>query len=288
MTSSHLPLLTLVVHVPDGSDRRFELTQWRTVIGRSSKSDLKIISKQISKIHAVIEINDGIPFVRDLGSRNGVEVNGQPIARAWKLSPGDKIVLGDVEITIDPQSLVFRPRDSQTALQSLLEEEAELRSRSLSGLQATVDSNSNTTPERDPEATREAVVLVGLPLGNASGHAPVVRTLRLADALGPRDVARVEPFVLELERGEQVWVKPRGDVELVDLDSFPVASNVWFDEPEDFAEPGMGPVIIARETFYLPPQLKVVGAHEMGRTPEGRRIFSEAKSAEPLVVSPTD
>jgi hypothetical protein len=280
--------MTLVVHVAEGDDRRIPVTDWRTVIGRGSNNDIKIVSKQVSKIHAAIEVSDGHAYIRDLGSRNGVEVNGYAIRRSHQLEPGDRITLGDATMTVDPNSLVFRPVESQAALQKLLEEEAEMRAREQAEeSQRRRQSRSGFTVNEAVQNTRQAAVLIGRPVASASGDVPVLRKLRVTDDLGPRDVARIEAFVLELDRGERVWIHPRGDVGVNDLDQFPSAPNVWIDEPEDFVDVRQS-AVLQRTTYYLPNRLKVVGAVDGGRARDGLRVFTDASTVEPLVFAPAD
>lgn len=280
--------MTIVVHVPDGDDRRIPISDWRTVIGRSSNNDIKIISRQVSKIHAAIEVSDGHAYIRDLGSRNGVEVNGYPIVRSHRLEPSDVITLGDAKISVDPNSLVFRPVESQAALQQLLAQEAELRAQQQAETtEGRRQSRSGFTVNEAVQNTRQAAVLIGRPIATASGDVPVLRKLRITDDLGPRDASRIEPFVMELERGERVWVQPHTEVGVAGLDRFPLAPNVWIDEPEDFADVRQS-AVLHRNTFYLPTRLKVVSAIETGRSQDGLRVFTESSGNQPLVFSPAD
>lgn len=278
-----IPLMLLIIHVPGGEDRLIEIKEWRTVIGRSSKTDIKIVSKQISKIHAAIEIDDSVPYIRDLGSRNGVELNGRVVVQPERLRAGDSLLVGDARITIDPSSLLFRPREAQIALQTLLEEEAALRA-----LEEAEESERahGLTVNESFVATRQSPHLVGRPLGNAAGDPPVLRLLRIAADRGPYDIARIEAFVLELSDGQLVWVKPNTNIEVAHIDVFPQVLDVWVDEPEDFGGPGAHAMIIARSTYHLPRRIEVVGSVEAGRTPDGRRIFSESDPAARIVIAP--
>lgn len=71
------------------------------VIGRRSDNDLQINNVQASRRHAlVIRVNDDW-WLNDLGSRNGVQVNGVRLSAARRLRDGD-------EIRIANQSITFR------------------------------------------------------------------------------------------------------------------------------------------------------------------------------------
>ena len=278
------PLIMLIFHLPSGENRKLPVTQWRTVIGRSSKSDLKIVAKQVSKIHAAIEIDDdGVPTIRDLGSRNGVQVNGHRIRQPRELQPSDEIVLGEARMTVDPQSAVFSNSRAHAALQELLRAESSFDAPTEDN--QTTQEKLRTRTHEDFAPTRQAPMLIGRPMNN--GPEPLVlRMLRLAgNAREPYDVARINPFIMELRDGSFVWIKPYGHVEVSEIQAFPPAQEVWIDEPEDF---GGDVMILARSTHELPECIKVVGLSETGRTPAGQRIFSEAESGGRIIIAPAD
>ncbi len=70
----------------------------RTSMGRHPANTLRLIDREVSKDHCVIE-KLGTGFVlRDLGSSNGSFVNGKKVTEA-KLRDGDEIVLGSSTLT---------------------------------------------------------------------------------------------------------------------------------------------------------------------------------------------
>jgi pSer/pThr/pTyr-binding forkhead associated (FHA) protein len=77
--------------------QRHELSARTTVLGRSREADIRIEDANISRRHAEIRHEDGAHWVVDLGSTNGIEVNGRRVDRA-RLSDGDRIVLGRTEV----------------------------------------------------------------------------------------------------------------------------------------------------------------------------------------------
>jgi len=67
------------------------------LIGRHPECDVVLTnSRKISRRHCCIVQVDGELFVRDLGSMNGVRVNGKRIRKEAPLAEGDKLTLGDV------------------------------------------------------------------------------------------------------------------------------------------------------------------------------------------------
>jgi neural Wiskott-Aldrich syndrome protein len=61
---------------------RHLITKDRFVIGRGKQSsDLTLRDPNVSRQHAVVEFQNGVYFMVDMGSTNGVAFNGQRIAR---------------------------------------------------------------------------------------------------------------------------------------------------------------------------------------------------------------
>jgi pSer/pThr/pTyr-binding forkhead associated (FHA) protein len=68
---------------------RHSITKDRFVIGRGKQSsDLTLKDPNVSRQHAMIEYQNGVYFMVDMGSTNGVAINGQRIARK-QIAEGD-------------------------------------------------------------------------------------------------------------------------------------------------------------------------------------------------------
>ena len=75
-------------------------------IGRSSKCSLSLADELVSRRHAVLHVEPTAVFIEDLGSRNGVVVNGAAIDRRCRLTHMDRIYIGPQElILIDPAKM---------------------------------------------------------------------------------------------------------------------------------------------------------------------------------------
>src|SRR5215467_1500062 len=86
----------------------FELGQGEFVIGRSAECK-----------HALLIVGAESVVIKDLGSRNGVVVNGTKIDTSRILLDGDRIVIGSQEMTLvawqrDPNYMARRRTGSQT------------------------------------------------------------------------------------------------------------------------------------------------------------------------------
>ena len=69
-------------------------------IGREAGSDLMLSDASVSRKHARVTFESGEFRVKDLGSRNGTRVNGEP-ANATPLRPGDRLETGTVLLRYD-------------------------------------------------------------------------------------------------------------------------------------------------------------------------------------------
>jgi hypothetical protein len=71
------------------------------VLGRSRDSDIVLDDPNVSRHHAEIRPSGGSWVVNDLGSTNGVKVNGRRVQGPQSLHPGDVIELGTSTVTFD-------------------------------------------------------------------------------------------------------------------------------------------------------------------------------------------
>jgi pSer/pThr/pTyr-binding forkhead associated (FHA) protein len=106
----------LVVHDRDGRVvKQIELAQGddEVTIGRQPDNRLVLYHGSVSKHHARV-VRDGIGFfVEDLDSKNGTEVNAEPVRGRRRLKSGDRIRIGNFAIRfIDPKQAVEDMADS--------------------------------------------------------------------------------------------------------------------------------------------------------------------------------
>jgi hypothetical protein len=76
-----------------GSGKRTVLSGSRVTIGRSRECDVTLDDANVSRRHAELRREGGSWVVADLGSTNGVKVNGHRVSQQ-PLQPGDEITLG--------------------------------------------------------------------------------------------------------------------------------------------------------------------------------------------------
>lgn len=84
----------------DGSNRHYQLTEGRTVVGRGQDAQFRLPDTGVSRRHLEITWDGWTAMLADLGSTNGTTVNGTPV-QTWQLADGDVVRVGH-------SSLVFR------------------------------------------------------------------------------------------------------------------------------------------------------------------------------------
>ena len=91
------------------------------VIGRSPEAGVVIRDLSVSRQHAEVVLERGEARIVDLGSHNGVRLNGEQVTGARPLQSGDVVMLGDVTLVFHSGE---RPRPARPILSAV-----ELRSR---------------------------------------------------------------------------------------------------------------------------------------------------------------
>ncbi|MBN2207852.1 MAG: FHA domain-containing protein [Candidatus Coatesbacteria bacterium] len=95
----------LVFQNRKGDVLRFNVPQGSFILGRGSGADMRILEPSVSRQHAMIDNEGGVIQIRDLGSKNGTYVNGEPVMKK-ELAADDRIALGT-------QSLRLREKPAQ-------------------------------------------------------------------------------------------------------------------------------------------------------------------------------
>ena len=69
------------------------------LFGRHEECDVQLNSKKVSRRHCVLAQVSDYLVIRDLGSTNGVRINGQRVAEG-KLRPGDELQIGNFKYQV--------------------------------------------------------------------------------------------------------------------------------------------------------------------------------------------
>ena len=93
------------------------------LVGRDDECDVRLELSKVSRLHCCLATAYDRLLIRDLGSRNGVRVNGRDVVES-QLFRGDEIAIGPVLFRVDeeggsepapPRAQTSRPRDDQSS-----------------------------------------------------------------------------------------------------------------------------------------------------------------------------
>lgn len=93
----------------------FEMGEGEFLIGRSPSCQLSLDDPLVSRRHALLIVTASEVSTEDLGSRNGVLVNGQRIVGRHPLKIGDRILIGAQEMTLLESKSEEQPGLTSTA-----------------------------------------------------------------------------------------------------------------------------------------------------------------------------
>ncbi|HVY60967.1 MAG TPA: FHA domain-containing protein [Planctomycetota bacterium] len=99
----------LTVNFGGKTVERREVDAERYVIGRASECDLVIDNLGVSRQHAEIVMEAGVPILKDMKSNNGTYVNGKRVTR-YNLNDGDEVSIGKFAITFHME----QPEEDET------------------------------------------------------------------------------------------------------------------------------------------------------------------------------
>jgi pSer/pThr/pTyr-binding forkhead associated (FHA) protein len=85
---------SLLLSSGPAAGQRFELDPGTVVIGRIPAAQVRLDGPGISRQHAEAVVSGSQVMLRDLGSANGTQVNGQRVVAAITLRDGDLIRVG--------------------------------------------------------------------------------------------------------------------------------------------------------------------------------------------------
>ncbi len=198
-------------------DPRYEypLGQAPFVIGRDENCSLPLVGNQkASRRHAEIVWHQGQFWLRDLGSHNGTQLNGQPV-RQEMLYDGDAIFLGGLRFRVVNPYLPAPPDRAQAQNQSL----QAIPSDDSTGTMMAMAKDQAAPP-------KSKAVLVASLLGSGLLFLILIYALT-SDGGGSQKFPQAEPYGdLHIQTGEVALVTiPFADVKLKNPECFSVGAG---------------------------------------------------------------
>jgi len=144
--------MQVVLEPINGKGLKIPIDKAIIFIGRHPDCDIVITrSRTISRKHcAIVQVNDSL-VLRDLGSTNGVRVNGKRVKKEARFTAGDTVMFGDIEYNvrkikaIEPEKRPNRDHPQDARAGGAIPLRAEVAS-------AADDSQEVPVPVRDDES----------------------------------------------------------------------------------------------------------------------------------------
>jgi pSer/pThr/pTyr-binding forkhead associated (FHA) protein len=92
--------MKLIIEDDEGRKTVVPLIREEITIGRQDGNTIRLTERNVSRRHARLVKDNGSLLIEDLGSYNGVRVNGEKIAGPTKIKEGDLVEIGDYDLGI--------------------------------------------------------------------------------------------------------------------------------------------------------------------------------------------
>lgn len=92
-----LPQAWLTIRLPQAGQQIYRIEKPVINIGRQLSNDIIVEDKRVSRYHAQLKYQDGHFAIFDLGSTNGITINGTPHMRQHVLRNGDRFTIGSYD-----------------------------------------------------------------------------------------------------------------------------------------------------------------------------------------------
>jgi pSer/pThr/pTyr-binding forkhead associated (FHA) protein len=92
-----------------GNIGTFDLPLGIATIGRSDQATVRIDSRDVSRVHAILTVGEQSVTLEDRGSVNGTILNGTPMLGTHPLSDGDHVAIADFEFFVGFQRTETKP-----------------------------------------------------------------------------------------------------------------------------------------------------------------------------------
>src|SRR5207302_1227419 len=92
--------MKLIIEDDEGRKTVVPVVREEITIGRQDGNTIRLTERNVSRRHARLVKENGNLLIEDLGSYNGVRVNGEKISGPTKIKEGDLVEIGDYDLGI--------------------------------------------------------------------------------------------------------------------------------------------------------------------------------------------
>jgi pSer/pThr/pTyr-binding forkhead associated (FHA) protein len=100
----------LIIADDEGKTTVVPLVRDEITIGRKEGNTIRLTERNVSRRHARLLRSNGLFVVEDLESYNGVLVNGEPISAPRSVQDGDRITIGDYQLSLRSERAAAGPK----------------------------------------------------------------------------------------------------------------------------------------------------------------------------------
>lgn len=108
-------MIELEIKQPNGETERFRLKQGVNLLGKAKSSDICLKDTHVSQHHANLLVNESEVIIKDVGSTNGIWLDGERISNDAVFLPDVQVQMGNLALRIDKQLVTERePKQQRT------------------------------------------------------------------------------------------------------------------------------------------------------------------------------
>ena len=145
-------MLKLIIVDDEGRRTVVPFIRQEITIGRQEGNTIRLTERNVSRHHARLLRQNGAIMVEDLGSYNGVRVNGERIEGVAPLRGGDRVQIGDYQLAIDDDPVQTQDRTPTRELERPPLAVLDAAARSTTAPR--VGTEMSTEPDQRPETVR--------------------------------------------------------------------------------------------------------------------------------------
>src|SRR5713101_4249606 len=211
--------MKLIIEYDEGRKTVVPVVREEITIGRQDGNTIRLTERNVSRRHARLLKENGNLLIEDLGSYNGVRVNGEKITGPTKIKEGDLVEIGDYDLGIQGKldtpgaSPITSQPKQQTIPPGTMKAPAAAKPQPAPPPQAT-PPEPTPAPQPAPQAQT--------PSASAGGATAIIRVsdlMKSAPQVEARDLSRQEaPFLVGLAgavRGKELYLMRTDENDLV-------------------------------------------------------------------------
>src|SRR6266850_1324320 len=188
--------MKLIIEDDEGRKTVVPVVRDEITIGRQDGNTIKLTERNVSRRHARFFRENGSLMLEDLGSYNGVRVNGEKINSPTKVKEGDLIEIGDYDLGIQGKLEALAPAPTAAVRTSQrLSGEVPKVAKKDSPPESKPAPAACTEPKGEPAPSAAAPASGGQPAEQAGATA----IIRLSDLAKPNGSAEIR----DLEKNER-------------------------------------------------------------------------------------